>query len=232
MQFELPSSPMRILVGCERHGRVRDAFRKRGHDAVSCDLLHSTAGGPHIEGDVLPLLREPWDMVIGFPPCPKLTVAAAWCFYHPDDKHLPYEERRPHPKFPNRRAEQDEAAEFFMAFANANAPKIAIENPVGVMSSRWRKPDQTVQPYEYGDDASKRTCLWLKGLPKLVADPAKRFAGRIVKDPRNGKDVERWSNQTDSGQNALSPSEDRWDKRSQTFQGIADAMADQWGGAL
>lgn len=219
---------VKILIACETSGRVRDAFRARGHDAWSCDVLRSKAGGPHIEGDALAILGDGWDFMIAHPPCTMLTVAAAWCFYHPEDKHLPYAERRPHPKFPDRRREQDEAADFFMAFINAPIPKIVVENPVGAMSSRYRKPDQIIQPYGYGEDASKKTCLWLKGLPKLRA--TRRFEGRMVEWPAgSGKVVERWSNQTDSGQNRLTPSEDRWAKRSETYLGIAEAMAKQWG---
>lgn len=206
---------MRVLVACEHTGVVRDAFRKLGADAWSCDLLPSTTFGPHLQGDVMQFLDNGWDLMIGHPPCTTLTVAAAWCMYHPDDKSLP------HPKFPNRRQEQDEAAAFFMSLYNADIPHIAIENPVGVMSSRFRKPDQIIQPYEFGEDASKKTCLWLKNLPKLRLGT--RFPGRITAD---GK--ERWSNQTDSGQNRLGPSEDRWAVRSATYPGIAKAMAEQW----
>jgi hypothetical protein len=219
----------RILIGCEKSGRVRDAFIRRGWNAWSCDTEASWTNGPHIRGDVMDVMHWGWDAAIFHPECTKLTVAAAWCMYHPDDKDLPYSERRPHPDFPDRRREQDEAADFFMACINAPIPLIAVENSVGVMSTRYRKPDQIIQPYEFGDDASKKTCLWLRGLPKLVIDPAKRFPGRLVVDPNTGKSVERWSNQTDSGQNRLGPSEDRSAKRAETYPGIADAMAINWG---
>lgn len=221
---------MRVLVACETTGRVRDAFIAAGHDAVSCDLLPAKTAGPHIQGNAFDHLNDDWDMMIAHPTCTKLTVAAAWCMYHPDDKHLPYAERRPHPDFPNRRAEQDQAAADFMRFVEAPIQKRIVENPVGVMSTRYRKSDQTIQPYQFGDDASKRTCLWLYGLPKLVIPPkALWHPGRWVIDPRNGKLAQRWSNQTDSGQNRLGPSEDRWDKRSETYPSIAIAFADQWG---
>lgn len=193
---------MRVLVACEHTGVVRDAFRDLGVDAWSCDIL--PASGHHLEGDVRHYLNNGWDLMIGHPPCTTLTVAAAWCMYHPEDRELPADQRRPHPRYPDRREEQDKAAAFFLSLYNADIPHIAIENPVGVMSTRFRKPDQIIQPYEFGEDASKKTCLWLKNLPPLAKDPRDRFYGRITAD---GK--ERWSNQTDSGQNRLGPSEDR-----------------------
>ena len=221
---------MRVLVACETSGRVRDAFIARGHDAVSCDLLPSKAGGPHIQGNAFDILGDGWDLMVAHPTCTKLTVAAAWTLYHPDDRELPFDRRRPHPKFPDRLREQDEAAEDFMRFANAPIRRKAIENPVGVMSTRWRKPDQTIQPYQFGDDASKRTCLWLEDLPPLVVPPRSTWAKpRIAIDPLKGHEVERWSNQTDSGQNRLGPSEDRWALRSETYPGIARAFAENWG---
>lgn len=202
---------MKILIACEFSGTVRDAFRRRGHDAVSCDLLPSEAGGPHIQGDVLSVLGDGWDMMIAHPPCTYLTVSG-----------LHWNGRVPG------RAEKTEAAlDFVRALMEAPIPRVAIENPVSCISSRIRKPDQTIQPYEFGADASKRTCLWLKGLPKLTACPSQRVAGRIVQ--HEGRTVERWANQTDSGQNRLPPSEDRWALRSITYPGIAEAMADQWG---
>lgn len=218
---------VRILIGCEKSGVVRDAFLARGYDAWSCDIEPTQRPGPHIQGDILRVMHWGWDAAIFHPECTKLTVAAAWCFYHPDDKHLPYEMRRPHPDYPDRRQEQDDAAAFFMACINAPIPLIAVENSVGVMSTRYRKPDQIIQPYEFGHDASKKTCLWLKGLPKLPIDPEARFPGRWV--DLNGKRYERWANQTDSGQNRLTPSDDRSAKRAETYPNIADAMAINWG---
>lgn len=187
------SGPKRVLVACETSGRVRDAFIARGHDAVSCDLLPSKAGGPHIQGNAFDILGDGWDLMIAHPTCTKLTVAAAWTLYHPDDRALPYADRRPHPKFPDRRREQDEAAEDFMRFANAPIRKKVIENPVGVMSTRYRKPDQIVQPHWFGDDASKTTCLWLFDLPKLVIPPRELwFPPRLVFDATRGKTLPRW----------------------------------------
>jgi len=170
-----------------------------------------------------------WDLMVCHPPCTFLTTSGAKWFYHPDDTHLPYAERRPHPLYPNRRADQEAGLKFAQTLLAAPIPFIALENPVGILSSRIRKPDQTIQPYEFGEDASKRTCLWLHDLPRLPKDPAQRVKGRIVEWPKgSGIFVERWSNQTDSGQNKLPPSDDRWKLRSKTFHGIAKAMAAQW----
>jgi hypothetical protein len=196
---------MRILIACEYSGRVRDAFRARGHDAVSCDLLPTDAPGPHIQGDVLGVLNQGWDMMVAFPPCTYLCSSG-----------LHWNKRRP-----ERANKTTDALEFVRALLDAPIPRIAVENPVGCISTRIRKPDQIVQPHEFGDDASKRTCLWLKGLPKLAS--TERALPRLV----NGKP--RWGNQTDSGQNKLAPSKDRWKVRSLTYRGIAQAMATQWG---
>lgn len=216
---------MRVLIGCETSGAVRDAFRARGHDAISVDLLPTKAPGPHHEGDIFEFLDrdDAFDLAVLHPTCTLLTVAAAWCLYHPGDKALPFAERRPHPKWPNRRAEQLEQVAFVRRLWDrvAHIPRVAVENPVGVLSTMWRPISQSIQPYDFGEDASKRTCLWLRGLPLL--QPTQRVPGRIV----NG--TERWANQTDNGFNRLTPSEDRWAVRSITYPGIAAAMADQWG---
>jgi hypothetical protein len=213
---------MRVLVACEYSGIVRDAFRARGHDAWSCDLLptekpiwtydqqtgtktHHPERGYHYEGDVLDLLHDGWDLMIAHPPCTYLTSSG-----------LHWNKRRP-----ERAAQTEDALQFVLMLANAPIPRIAIENPVGCLSTRWRKPDQTIQPHQFGHDASKSTCLWLTNLPKLVA--TKAVAPRMV----DGKP--RWSNQTDSGQNRVPPGPDQWKIRSTTYQGIADAMAEQWG---
>lgn len=218
---------MRVLVACEYSGRVREAFRAMGHDAWSCDLLPADDSSPHhIQGDVLEIIGNGWDLLIAHPPCTYLTCSAEWAY---KERHEINKKLSPDKLYgAERRAARDDAADFFMALANADIPMIAIENPIGVMSSRFRKPDQVIQPYEYGEDASKSTCLWLKGLTKLQA--TERFRGRIVEWPRgSGKMVERFSNQTDSGQSNLTPSSDRWKIRSYTYQGWADAMAAQWG---
>jgi len=178
---------------------VREAFRAKGHDAVSCDYLPTEIPGPHIQGDVRHHLTDGWDLMIAHPPCTYLAVSGArW--------------------WADREAEQADARTFFMDLANAPIPKIALENPIGCMSTYWRKPDQIIQPWQFGHDASKATCLWLKNLPTLK--PTNILPG--------GKSARR-ANQTPSGQNKLSPSKDRWKLRSITYQGIADAMANQWG---
>lgn len=197
---------MRVLVACESSGVVRDAFRARGHFAMSCDLLSAERPGPHHQGDVRELLNQEWDLLIAHPPCTYLSVSGMhWTTRGLRDPKL-----------------TEDALDFVRLFMNAPIERIAIENPVSVISSRIRKPDQIIQPYQFGHDASKKTCLWLKNLPPL--NPTQIVAPRIV----NGK--ERWGNQTDSGQNKLPPSKNRWRLRSKTYQGIADAMAEQWGG--
>jgi hypothetical protein len=196
---------MRVLVACESSGVVRDAFRARGHFAMSCDLLSAERPGPHHQGDVRELLNQEWDLLIAHPPCTYLSVSGMhWTARGLRDPKL-----------------TEDALDFVRLFMDAPIERIAIENPVSVISSRIRKPDQIIQPYQFGHNASKKTCLWLKNLPLLK--PVQMVEPRIV----NGK--KRWGNQTDSGQNKLPPSKDRWRLRSKTYQGIADAMAEQWG---
>jgi hypothetical protein len=199
---------LRVLVGCECSGRVRDAFRKRGHEAYSCDLL--AASGYHFQVDVRTILKDGWDLAIFHPPCTYLCSSG-----------LHWNKR-----VPGRAALTEEALEFVRELLAAPIPRIALENPKGCIGTRIRKRDQMIQPYQFGDDASKATHLWLKNLPMLT--PTKIIEPRIVASgPYAGK--KRWANQTDSGQNRLGPSEDRWAIRSLTYQGIADAMASQWG---
>ena len=193
---------MRVLVACEFSGVVRDAFRRAGHDAVSCDLLPTDAPGPHIQGDVLEVLGGGWDLMIAHPPCTYLCSSG-----------LHWNKRRP-----GRAVKTEEALEFVRALLGANIPRIALENPIGCISSRIRKPDQIIQPWQFGHPESKATCLWLSGLPPLAAT-------NILPLPASG----RWENQTASGQNKLSPGPDRWKLRSITYAGIAEAMAAQWG---
>jgi len=197
---------MKILVACEYSGVVRDAFLRAGHYALSCDLLpcESTASGDHYQGDVRDVLDHGWDLMIAHPPCTYLSVSGMhWTRRGLRDPKL-----------------TEDALAFVRALMDAPIESIAIENPVSVISSRIRKPDQIVQPWQFGHDASKKTCLWLKNLPLLHA--TKIVEPRII----NGR--KRWGNQTDSGQNRLPPSADRWKIRSATYQGIADAMAAQW----
>jgi hypothetical protein len=196
---------MKVLVACEYSGAVRDAFRARGHDAMSCDLLPTDAPGPHYQGDVRDVLGDGWDLMIAHPPCTYLSVSGMhWTRRGLRDPKL-----------------TEDALAFVRLLMDAPIPRIAIENPVSIISSRLRKPEQIVQPWQFGHDASKKTCLWLVGLPPLR--PTRVIEPRLV----NGR--QRWGNQTDSGQNRLSPSPDRWKIRSATFPGIAAAMADQWG---
>lgn len=195
---------MRVLIACESSGTVRNAFTKAGHDAMSCDLLETQAPGPHYTGPVQDVLNDGWDLMIAHPPCTYLSVSGMhWTTRGLRDPQL-----------------TEDALKFALLLFNAPIEKICIENPVSVISTRIRKPDQIIQPYQFGHDASKKTCLWLKNLPLLAH--TEYVAPRMV----NGKP--RWSNQTDSGQNKLPPSKDRWRLRSKTYQGIADAMAKQW----
>lgn len=209
---------MKVLVACEYSGRVRDAFIAHGHDAMSCDLLPTDAPGPHWQGDVRDVLAHPWDMVIAFPDCTYLC-GSGW---HWVKRGRIESDGRP------RIEHVHEALAFAKMFIDgketAHIPRRAAENPIGRLSTLVRKPDQIIQPNWFGDDASKATCLWLHGLPKLT--PTSQIAPRIV----NGKN--RWANQTDSGQNKLAPSDDRWKIRSETYRGVADAMGEQWGGSV
>jgi hypothetical protein len=196
---------MKILVACEFSGVVRDAFIRAGHDAMSCDLLPTESPGAHYQGDVRDVMSSGWDLMVAHPPCTYLSVS-----------RLHWNKR-----VPGRTLLTEDALVFVRLLMVAPIPRIAIENPVSCISSRIRKPDQVIQPYQFGHDASKSTCLWLKGLPKLR--PTGFVEPRVV----NGKN--RWADQTDSGQNKLPPPEDCWKDRSRTFSGIAAAMADQWG---
>ena len=182
---------MRVLVGCEFTATVRDAFRDRGHDAWSCDLLPCEKDSRwHIQGDVLRILGEGWDLAVFHPPCTHLAVSGARWFWR-------------------KQREQAEALEFVRRLLEAPIPRIALENPVSVISTRIRKPDQIIQPWQFGHGETKATCLWLKNLPKLV--PTNIVSGRV---PRLYM---------------LPPSPDRWKERSRTYPGIAAAMAEQWG---
>ena len=183
---------MKVLIACEYSGRVRDAFIALGHDAMSCDLLPTDSPGPHYQGDVFDVADYPWDLMIAHPPCTDLSVSGA---RHFEAKKLD--------------GRQQASVSFFMKLAKLDIPKIAIENPICIMSSLYRKPSQIIQPWQYGHGETKSTCLWLKGLSNLT--PTDIVDGR---DDRIHK---------------LPPSPDRWKIRSTTYQGIADAMASQWG---
>ena len=193
---------MRVLVACEFSGVVRDAFIGRGHQAMSCDLLETETPGPHYCGDVIDLLNLGWDLMIAHPPCTYLSASG-----------LHWNKRRP-----ERAKLTEDALDFVRLLLDAPIPKIALENPIGCISSRIRKPDQIIQPWQFGHDASKATCLWLKGLPLL----------QHTEVLPGGREARR-ANQTATGQNKLPPSADRWKLRSLTYLGIAKAMAEQWG---
>lgn len=184
---------MRVLIACEYSGAVRDAFIRRGHDAMSCDLLPTDTPGPHYQGDVRDVLDYPWNLMIAHPPCTHIAVSGA---RHFDGKRL--------------KGRQQCSVSFFMSLARARIPRIAIENPVCIMSSLWRKPDQIIQPWQFGHGETKATCLWLKDLPPLV--PTDVVEGREARIHN------------------LPPTPDRWKIRSETYAGIAEAMAAQWGG--
>ena len=180
---------MRVLIGCEFSGIVRDAFKARGHYALSCDLLPTDSPGQHYQGDLLDILGDGWDLAIFHPPCTHLAVSGArW--------------------FKDKLVEQAEALEFVRLLMDAPIPRIALENPISIISSRIRKPDQIIQPWQHGHGETKATCLWLKGLPLL--EPTDIVEGREAKIHK------------------MPPGPDRWKKRSITYQGIAEAMASQW----
>jgi hypothetical protein len=181
---------VRVLVACEYSGTVRDAFAARGHDAWSCDLLPTERLGNHIHGDVLQHLHRNWDLMIAHPPCTHLAVSGARWF---KDKQI----------------EQAEALDFVRRLLDAPIPRIALENPISIISSRIRKPDQIIQPWQFGHGETKATCLWLKNLPKLL--PTNIVEGREARIHK------------------MPPAPDRWKERSRTFEGIAQAMAEQWG---
>jgi hypothetical protein len=228
---------MRILVGMEFSGAVRRAFRERGHDAWSCDLLPAADGSKyHLQGDVFEYLDNNWDGAIFHPSCTYLTISAEWAYKEPDYERYPgvgYHQKVKPETLTGFAREQarHEAILDFNALWECEIPRVVIENPRGVIATRLGiKPTQVIQPYEFGEDASKATCLWIRGWPKLK--PTCRVPGRMVEWPRgSGKMMERWGNQTDSNQNKLTPSDNRWAERSKTYPGIAAALAEQLGGA-
>lgn len=192
---------MRVLVACEYSGTVRDAFIKLGHDAMSCDIIPTDVPGPHYEGDVLDVINDGWDLMIAHPPCTYLSNAGARFLY-------------PKGQLNSDRLKLGlEAKQFFMALYNSNIPKICVENPIPSTVYELPLYTQTIQPYEYGHPFKKRTCLWLKGLPKLIPT-------NIVSERQSSKVPGNWFNKG---------GKDRQKNRAKTFQGIADAMASQWG---
>lgn len=220
---------MKVLIGYSTDTNTLNAFASRGHDVYTCDLLPAEHSN-HLQCDVWEVANDKWDLAIFHPMCTYLTVSAAWAFKDPDYERYPsvgYHQRVKESTLTgaSRREAREQAIENFKRLDALPYPH-AIENPApSFVSSIYRKPSQTIQPYEFGDSASKRTGLWLKDLPLL--QPTNRVAGRLV--TYRGKTVERWDNQTDSGQNRLSPSANRWLERSKTYPGIALAMGSQWG---
>lgn len=197
---------MKVLVACEESQAVTIELRKLGHEAYSCDILPCSGGHPewHLQKDVIPLLEQEWDMIIAFPPCTHLCVSgAAW-----------FEQKR-------KDGRQQQGIDFFMLFANAKCQKIAIENPIGIMSKIWRKPDQIIQPWQFGDEYQKSTCLWLKGLPKLI--PTNIVGKGEFITHKSGKTKPKWFADA-----FKLPPEQRAIARSKTFPGIAQAMAKQF----
>lgn len=210
---------MRVLIGCEFSGRVRDEFRALGHDATSCDLLPSEGdpAGKHYQGDVRDIIGDGYKLAVFHPPCTYLCASALWRARPEHDVN-----------YPERKLKGEAALDFVRELMDAPIPHWALENPKGMIGTAIRPGDQMVQPYEFGDDASKQTYLWLKNLPALVADPADYVQPRKVK--HKGKLRDRWANQTPCGADRTSKGPNRWKIRSLTFPGIARAMAAQWGG--
>ena len=231
--------PLNILVACEESQAVTKAFRARGHNAFSCDILKCSGGKPHwhFNMDVFKVIKEKggklqngkekyvpkWDIMIAHPPCTYLAVSGARWFYDPADKNLPVVKRKPHPKYPNRAKDREEAVEFFLKLWHVDIPKKVIENPIGIMSTRLHPPTQIVQPFMFGDEARKTTCLWIEGLPKLVETEMVSEGERIYF--KSGKSQPKWY--SDAFVKSKSH-EERRTMRSKTFIGMAKAMADQW----
>ena len=208
---------MKVLVACEESQEVCKAFRELGHEAYSCDIQECSGGHPewHLKQDVIPLLNQDWDLIIAHPPCTFLTVTGnRW-----------FDVERYGDKAIQRHKDREEAVKFFMQFVNAKCDKIAIENPIGYMSTAYKKPTQIIHPYMFGDPARKATCLWLKGLPKLTPT---NMVEPIIIHYQNGKGTDNpWHMET-----MKLPPKERAKARSKTFPGIAKAMAEQWGGKI
>lgn len=219
----------KILVACEESQTITTAFRRLGHEAFSCDLLPCSGGHPewHFQRDVFEVVDQGWDLMIAHPPCTFVAGSGAQWLSHPEDRALPFEERRPHPKYPNRRNDMLDSVEFVKALYNGPIERIAIENPIGLLSSRWKTPDQIIHPYHFGEEMSKATCLWLKNLPLLQHTNVVGKGERTVF--ASGKSHPKWY--ADAMAFAKTK-EQRQTMRSKTFPGIASAIADQWGAVL
>lgn len=216
---------MRVLVACEESQTTTKAFRSIGIEAYSCDIEPCSGGHPewHIQDDVLNVLDNGWDLMIAHPPCTYLSVSGVQWLSHPEDKHLPFEYRRPNPKYPKRRQYMFDSINFIKKLWDAPINSIAIENPIGMLSSRWMRPTQIVQPYMFGDEATKTTCLWLKNLPKLEPTNVVSKGERVVFS--SGKSHPKWY--ADALAKAKTDEERRM-LRSKTFPGMAEAFAKQW----
>lgn len=231
---------LNILVACEESQALTKEFRSLGHNAYSCDLLQCSGGHPewHFNIDVFKVIKNhggvlqngkaikingEWDLMIAHPPCTYLAVSGARWYYHPEDKILPTDQRRPHPRFLNRAKDRDEALEFFIKLFEAPIKRIAVENPVGIVSTRYKKPNQTIQPWMFGDEASKATCLWLKNLPLIEPTNIVAKGERVYLS--SGKSLPKWY--SDALTQSKSAAERRT-LRSKTFKGMAEAMAIQW----
>ncbi len=241
---------LNILIACEESQACCRAFRSMGHNAYSCDLFKcsGTIFGTdiedphpewHFDHDITTVLNKTdlklqngeqaviegdWDLMIGHPPCTFLAVSGAQWYYHPEDKDLPFEKRRPHPRYPNRAQDREDGINFFLFLASANVKRIAIENPVGIMSTRWRKPDQSIQPYMFGDPYSKNTCLWIKNLRPLHPSKATDDHGERIFFG-SGKSQPKWYS---DGFTKTKSAVERQKWRSKTFPNIARVIAEQW----
>lgn len=241
---------LNVLIACEESQACCRAFRNLGHNAYSCDLFEcsgtifgTNVEEPHpewhfnhdittvldksdltLQNGKKALIKGEWDLMIGHPPCTYLAVSGAQWYYHPEDKNLPVEKRRPHPRYPNRANDREDGVKFFLFLASANIKRVVIENPVGIMSTRWRKPDQSIQPYMFGDPYSKNTCLWIKNLRPLHSSKATDDKGeRIVFG--SGKTQPKWYS---DGFTKTKTPEERQKWRSKTFPNVARAFAEQW----
>ena len=231
---------MKILVACEESQAITKELRKLGHQAYSCDLLPCSGGHPewHFQQDVFKIIdqrggklqngkhyrsKKNWELMIAHPPCTFLAVSGARWYYHPEDNQLPFKSRRPHPRFPNRAQDREEALAFFIKLCEAPIDKIAVENPVGIISSKYRKPNQIIHPWMFGDEAAKATCLWTKNLPLIEPTNVVGKGERVVLS--SGKSLPKWYS---DALTLSKTSAERRTMRSKTFEGMAKAMAEQW----
>jgi hypothetical protein len=231
---------MKILVACEESQAVTKELRALGHRAYSCDLLPCSGSHPewHFQEDVFKIIeqrggklqngkhyrsKKEWELMIAHPPCTFLAVSGARWYYHPEDNQLPFKSRRPHPRFPNRAKDREEALAFFIKLCEVPIDKIAVENPVGIISTKYRKPNQIIHPWMFGDEAAKATCLWTKNLPLIEPTNVVGKGERVVLS--SGKSLPKWYS---DALTLSKTSAERRTMRSKTFEGMAKAMAEQW----